>query len=39
MHMRQRRGERSDLHEHDEGGGGQPAKHVAIVVNRPRGGT
>ena len=39
MHMRQRRGERSDLHEHDEGGGGQPAKHAAIVVNRPRGGT
>ena len=37
MHMRQRRGERSDLHEHDEGGGGQPAKHAAIVVNRRRG--
>ena len=36
MHMRQRRGERSDLHEHGEGGGSQPAKHAAIVVNRPR---
>ena len=39
MHVRQRRGERSDLHEHDEGGGGQPAKHAAIVVNRRWGGT
>jgi hypothetical protein len=39
MHVRQRRGDRSDLHEDDQSGGGQPAKHAAIVVNRPGGGT
>ena len=39
MHVHQRRGERSDLHEHGEGGGGQPAKHAAIVVNRAWGHT
>lgn len=33
MHVRQRSGDRSGLHEHDEHGGGQPAKHEPIVVN------
>ena len=35
MHVRQRSGDRSGLHEHDEHGGGQPATHGAIVVNCP----
>lgn len=35
MHMRQRSGNRSSLHEHDEHGGGHPATHAAIVVNCP----
>ena len=33
MHVRQRSGDRSGLHEHDEHGGSQPATHRAIVVN------
>ena len=39
VHVRQGRGDRSDLDEHDERGGGQPAKHAAIVVNRRVAGT
>ena len=39
MHVHQRRGNRARLHEHDEGGGGQPAKHTGIVVTNPMGGT
>ena len=39
MHVHQRSRDRSGLHEHDERGGGQPAKHGAIVVNRPEAGT
>jgi hypothetical protein len=35
MHVRQRSGDRSGVHEHDEHGGGQPATHAAIVVNCP----
>ena len=35
MHMRQRSGDRSGLHEHDKHGGGHPATHAAIVVNCP----
>ena len=38
MHVRQRRGNRAELHEHDQGGGGQPSKHTRIVVNRPKAG-
>ena len=32
MHVHQRRADGANLHEHDEGGRGQPAKHPAIVV-------
>lgn len=39
MHVRQRSGDRSGLDNQDEHGGGQPAKHGAIVVNPPGGGT
>ena len=39
MHVRQRRGDRSDLHEHGERGGSQPAEHGVIVVNRGRAGS
>ncbi len=39
MHVRQRSGYRSGLYEQDEHGGGQPAKHGAIVVNCPDTGT
>ena len=39
MHVRQRRGDSLDLDEHDKRGGGQPAKHEGIVVNRLRAGT
>jgi hypothetical protein len=39
MYVRQRSGDRSGVYEHDEHGGGQPAKHGAIVVNLPHGGT
>jgi len=34
MHVTHRRGDGADLHEDDERGGGQPAKHTRIVVNR-----
>ena len=39
MQVRQRSGNCSGLHEHDEHGGRQPAKHAAIVVNRAEAGT
>jgi hypothetical protein len=39
MHVHQRSRDRPGLHEHDERGGGQPAKHAAIVVNCPEAGT
>ena len=39
MHVHQRSGDGSGLHEHDQRGGGQPTKHRAIVVNRPWPGT
>ena len=32
MHVQKRRAERACLHQHDEGGRGQPAKHRGIVV-------
>ena len=35
MHVRQRSGDCSSLHEHHEHGGDQPATHEAIVVNCP----
>ena len=35
MHVRQRSGDCSGLHEHHEHGGDQPATHGAIVVNCP----
>ena len=38
MHVQERRAERACLHQHDEGGGGQPTKHRGIVAKdqRPR---
>ena len=39
VHVRQRGGDCSGLHEHHEHGGGQPATHGAIVVNCPEGDT
>lgn len=35
MHVRQRSGDCSGVHEHHEHGGDQPATHWAIVVNCP----
>jgi hypothetical protein len=35
MHVRQRSGDCSSLHEHHEHSGDQPATHAAIVVNCP----
>ena len=35
MYVAHRRSNRADLDEHEERGGGQPAKHTRIVVNRP----
>ena len=32
MHVHQRRADGANVHEHGEGGRGQPAKHPAIVV-------
>ena len=37
MHVAHRRSNSADLHEHEKRGGGHPAKHTRIVVNR-RGG-
>ena len=39
MHVQQRRADRACLHQHDDGGRGQPAKHPAIVVKDDRPGT
>jgi len=39
MHVHQRRADRTNLHEHSEGRGGQPAKHPAIVIKDERPGT
>lgn len=39
VHVHQRRGNRARLHEDDEDGGGQPAKHGGIVVNDRADGT
>ena len=39
MHVHQRRTDGANLHQHDEGGRGQPAKHPAIVVKDERSGT
>ena len=36
MHVQERRTDRACLHQHGEGGGGQPAKHPAIVVKDER---
>ena len=35
MQVAHRRSDGADLHENEERGGGQPAKHTRIVVNRP----
>ena len=39
MHVQKRRADRACLHQHDEGGRGQPAKHRGIVVKDQRPGT
>ena len=39
MHVQERRADRACLHQHDEGGRGQPAKHRGIVVKDERPGT
>ena len=39
MHVQKGRADRAYLHEHDESGRGQPAKHPAIVVKDEREGT
>ena len=33
VHVHQRRGKRTELHEHDKRRRGQPTKHTAIVCN------
>ena len=39
MHVQERRTDRACLHQHGEGGRGQPAKHPAIVVKDEWAGT
>ena len=39
MDVQERRTDRTCLHQHDDGGRGQPAKHPAIVVKDGRPGT